>query len=78
MKKKFTKLEKQLLDIVSILTFYGSHSEKCAKNWYHDYNRECTCLIGEGLIKGNIILNNYGRGWHQYEIDKTWVKRTEG
>lgn len=74
MKKKFTKLEKELLDVVSTLVFYGGHAEKCEKNWYHDPRRKCTCRIGVGLINGNILLNKYGMGFSQQEVDKTRIK----
>lgn len=77
MKKKFTKLEKELLDIVQNLVFYGSHSPNCAKNWYHNGERACTCAHGYGLINGNIILNKYGLGFYQHNIDKIKIEKKE-
>ena len=73
MKKKFTKLEKQLLDVVQTLCFYGSHSDTCAKYWKHNLNEKCTCAVGRGLVNGSIILNKYGMGFYQVDADKEWI-----
>lgn len=71
MKQKFTKLEKELLEILDGMTFYSSgHDKFCAKTWNHDNRLTCTCKRGKYLIHANIVLNKFGMGYHQEEIDK--------
>ena len=76
MKKKFTKLEKELLDIVNILVFWGEHQEKCDKVWHHNMDLHCTCKRGQGLVNGNILLNKFGMGYFLHEVDKKWIQTT--
>ena len=69
-----TKLEKELLDILEEITFFGGHSEKCDKNWFHNINLPCTCKQGRAFIRANIMLNKYHMGFWQNEVDKVLPK----
>lgn len=75
--EKLTKLESQLLELLAGVTFYASHGKFCQKVWNHNPNLKCTCSQGKAQIKANIVLNKYGMGFAQYEIDKTWPKDEE-
>lgn len=75
--KKLTKLEGQLLELLEGVTFYAKHSKFCQKEWNHNPNLKCTCSQGKAQIKANIMLNKYGMGFCQYEIDKTLPEEDE-
>jgi len=72
MEIKYTELEKQLLELLDNVVFYAGHSSRCAKNWNHNPNLKCDCKMGKATIRANIILNKYGMGYAQNEIDKIW------
>jgi len=77
MKKKLTKLEKQLLDLLSGVTFYSGHNKHCSQVWNHNYQLECDCKEGQASIRANSILNKYGIGFYQSDADKLWLKNNE-
>ena len=70
MKRNYTRLEKELLDVLNSVTFYVGHSEYCHKNWYHNYDLECTCEQGMATIRANTLLRKHGMGYYQREIDR--------
>jgi hypothetical protein len=70
--KNLTKFEKELLKLLEDTTFYSTHGKFCDKEWLHDYNLKCTCSQGKAQIRANIVLNQYGMGFVQFEVDKDW------
>lgn len=73
MQRKLTNLEKLLLELLSAVVFYAEpHDKFCAKTWGHDPKMACTCARGQHHIRANILLNKFGCGYSQWDIDKKW------
>ena len=62
--KKLTKLEKELINVLSNLTFYAGHSQRCS---YILRRRACDCKAGAAWLASNKILKYYGMGFYEDE-----------